>query len=129
MQSQELSNLLVDGLWGCGGRPSVDNVPLLVDQELLKVPLHTSILSKEFTGKSTRTHLDPGQTEQPRLLRLQPFEDLVRGVAVDVGLGHQGKGHAVVALAELGDLFVRAWFLSSELIMQDACNHDEQRIS
>ena len=66
-----------------------------------------------------RTHLDPGQPEQSRLLLLQPLVHFVRVVAVDVGLGHQREGDTVVAFAELGNIIVGAGFLATELRVHD----------
>ena len=68
----------------------------------------------EETGRE-RTHLDAGEAEDARLLALEPLVDLVRVVAVDVGLGHEREGHAVVDLAELGDLLVVLGLLAAEL--------------
>ena len=61
------------------------------------------------------TYLDSLETQEARLLLLQPLVHFVRVVAVDVGLGHQREAHAVVALAELGNLIVGAGFLATEL--------------
>ena len=60
-------------------------------------------------------HLDAGEAEDARLLRLEPLVHLVRVVAVDVRLGHEREGHAVVDLAELGDLLVALGLLAGEL--------------
>ena len=62
------------------------------------------------------TYLDAGQTKEAGLLALEPFEDLVCVVAVDVGLGHERESHTVVELAELGDLLVILGLLSAELL-------------
>ena len=63
-----------------------------------------------------KTHLDAGEAEDARLLALEPLVDLVRVVAVDVGLGHEREGHAVVDLAELGDLLVVLGLLAAKLV-------------
>ena len=67
------------------------------------------------------THLDAGEAEDARLLALEPLVDLVRVVAVDVALGHEREGHAVVDLAELGDLLVVLGLLAAELVCARAC--------
>lgn len=101
-----LSQLLQDGrlqrLRLGSRRPAPLDGPVLADQELLKVPLH---------------HL---QAEQAGLLRLEPLEEGARVVAVDVDLGHDGEGDAVVELAELLDLLVGAGLLAAELVAGEA---------
>ena len=64
---------------------------------------------------SRRAHLDAGKTKKTGLLGLEPLVDLVRVVAVDVRLGHEREGDAVVELAELGDLLVVLGLLAAEL--------------
>ena len=49
-------------------------------------------------------------------MALEPLVDLVGVVAVDVGLGHEREGHAVVDLAELGDLLVALGLLAAKLV-------------
>jgi len=39
---EELGDFRIDGFWGGCRRPTVDNLALLVDQELFKVPLGKS---------------------------------------------------------------------------------------
>ena len=68
-------------------------------------------------------HLDAGEAEDARLLRLEPLVHLVRVVAVDVRLGHEREGHAVVDLAELGDLLVALGFLAGKLECAGARTH------
>ena len=67
------------------------------------------------TEQRCAAHLDAGEAEDARLLRLEPLVHLVRVVAVDVRLGHEREGHAVVDLAELGDLLVALGLLAGEL--------------
>ena len=62
------------------------------------------------------TYLDAGEAKEAGLLALEPLEDLVRVVAIDVGLGHERESHTVVELAELGDLLVILGLLSAELL-------------
>jgi len=50
------------------------------------------------------------------LLVLQPLEKRIGGVAVDVGLAHNGEGDTVVDLAEGLDIVISAWLLASELV-------------
>ncbi len=88
---------------GLGGRrPAANDLALVVDQELLKVPL------------------DALEAQQAGLLGLEPLEEGAGVVAVDVDLGHDGEGDAVVDLAELLDLFVAAGFLAAELVAGEA---------
>ena len=61
------------------------------------------------------TYLDAGEAEETGLLGLEPLVDLVRVVAVDIRLGHEREGDAVVELAELGDLLVVLGLLAAEL--------------
>lgn len=63
----------------------------------------------------SHTYLDTGKTKEARLLLLEVLVDLARVVAVDVRLLHQGERDAVVLLAELGDLVVSAWLLTTKL--------------
>lgn len=126
-ESEELLDLGVDRLGGRRRRPAVDDLALAVDQELLKVPLYTHPVvspSSSPLAPSTphrkQTHLDAGEAEDAGLLALEPLVDLVRGVAVDVGLGHEGEGDAVVELAELRDLLVVLGLLPAELVAREA---------
>lgn len=43
--------------------------------------------------------------------------------AVDIHLGHQGEGHAVVALGKLLDGGVAAWLLGAKLVAGEAQHH------
>lgn len=96
----------------------MDDIALLVDQELLKVPLQASwsALRGEgvWAGKK-KTHLDTGEAENAGLLSLEVLVDVVGVVAVDVGLLHEGERYAVVELAEARNLLVRARLLAAEL--------------
>lgn len=71
---------------------------MLVDEELLEVPL------------------DAFEAQHAGLLVLEVLVHGVRVVAVDVHLFHDGERHAVVELAELADLLVRAALLVAELV-------------
>ena len=70
--------------------------------------------------RATGAHLDAGEAKDTSLLALEPLVDLVRVVAVDVRLGHEREGHAVVKLAELGDLLVVFGLLAGELGRMEA---------
>jgi hypothetical protein len=52
----------------------------------------------------------------------QRYSGLACG-AVDVDLGHHRKAHAVVELAEAGDLVVAAGVLAAELVARKAQHH------
>lgn len=100
------SSLLVQGsqdiflnlLRGRGARPSLLDVSISSDQELLKVPL------------------DPLQTQKARLLRLHPLPHGLGVVSVDIGLAQDGEGDAVVELTEALNLVVAARVLTTELV-------------
>lgn len=96
------NNKLLKIQWVFGRRPSLDNLALLVDQELLKIPL------------------DSLQVHQSWLLSLHPLPKWIRAIAIDLGLPENREAHAVVQLAELGDLVIAAWLLASELIAREA---------
>lgn len=72
------------------------------NEELLKVPL------------------DNLQAQQARLLLLEPGEQRVGVVAVDIGLLHDGEADAIVDLAEVLDLIVGAGLLGTELVAGEA---------
>ena len=72
-------------------------------------------------GPKLEMYLDSLETQEPRLLLLQPLVHFIRVVTVDVGLGHQREGDTVVAFAELGNIIVGAGFLATELRVQDEC--------
>ena len=101
-----LGELLEDGLLqGLGlGRagPAALDLAVPADEKLLKVPLN---------------HLE---AHEAGLLLLEPFEDGVGAVAVDVNLLHDGEADAVVELAELLDLIVGARLLAAKLIAREA---------
>ena len=63
------------------------------------------------------TYLDPLETQEPRLLFLQPLEYLIRVVAIHVRFLHQRERNTVIKLAERRDLLVCARFLATELMM------------
>lgn len=67
------------------------------------------------TGFDEMTHLDPRESQNTRLLALQPLVHLVGGITVDLRLGHQRESHAVVEHTELCDPLVVSRLLSAEL--------------
>lgn len=101
-----LLDLLQDGslerLRLCGTRPSADDLPFRIDQELLKVPL------------------DPLQAHETRHLLLQPVEHRRSVIAVDVYLAQNRESDAVVDLAEGLDLIVAPGVLAAELVAREA---------
>lgn len=103
-----LPNLLLNHLlqiqWTLSRRPSIDNLALSGDQELLKVPLDTL------------------QAHQSRLLGLHPLPQWISGIAIDLGLAKDWKADAVVELAKLGNLVISAWLLASKLVAWEAEN-------
>lgn len=88
------------GLGGAG--PAALDLPVAADEELFKVPL------------------DAAEAHDAGLLLLEPAEERVGGVAVDVDLLHDGEGDAVVDLAELLDLLGGARLLGAELVAGEA---------
>ena len=96
------NNKLLKIQWVLGRRPSLDNLSLLVDQKLLKVPL------------------DSLQVHQSWLLSLHPLPKWIRAITIDLGLSEDWEGNSVVQLAELGDLVIAAWLLASELVAWEA---------
>lgn len=88
------------GLGGAG--PASLDLAIATDEELLKVPLDA--LEAHDTG----------------LLVLEPGEEGVGRVAVDVGLGHDGEGDTVVELAEALDVVVGTGVLAGELVAGEA---------
>ncbi len=56
---------------------------------------------------------------RPGLVLLQPHEQRVGAIAVDVGLGHDGGGDTVVDLAEGPDVVVGAGLLAAELVARE----------
>ena len=89
---------------GVGG-VARDDLAVAPDEELGEVPL------------------DPA-AEQALLLALEPAEERVGVVAVDVDLGEHRERHAVVDLAELADLVLGARLLRAELVAREA-EHDQ----
>ena len=79
-------------------RPPLDHLAVPADEELLKVPLDTL------------------ETHDAGLLLLQPLEDGLGLVAVDVDLAEHGEADAIVDEAELLDLVVGAGVLAAELV-------------
>lgn len=85
-----------------GARPAVLDLAIPANEELLKVPL------------------DALQAKNTGLLLLQPLENWVCGVAVDVDLAEDGEGDAVVNLAEALNLLVGARLLAAKLVAREA---------
>ena len=96
----------------------MDDLALLIDEELLEVPLDMKENESDDTVTSSEKvgYLDTAKTKETRLLLLQVFVNLVRIVAVDIRLLHEWEGDAVVERAELGDLLVVAGLLTAELV-------------
>lgn len=88
----------------------MDDLALLVDEELFKVPLECATpLSAAIRDEGVvggAAYLDTREPKEARLLALEPLVDLVGVVAIHIRLLHQREIHAVVALAELGDVLV-----------------------
>lgn len=99
---QLLQNSLLQGLGLGGASPATLDVTIPANEELLKVPL------------------DNLQAQQARLLLLEPGEQRVGVVAVDIGLLHDGEADAIVDLAEVLDLIVGAGLLGAELVAGEA---------
>lgn len=101
-----LLQLLLDrGLQGLrlrGAGPPADDLPILADQKLLKVPL------------------DALQAHDSGLLVLQEVVQRAGLVAVDVDLAEHGEGDAVVELTEGLDVRVGAGLLRAELVAGEA---------
>lgn len=101
-----LLQLVEDGLLqalGLGGAgPAALDLAVAADEELFKVPL------------------DALEAHDAGLLLLEPLEEGVGGVAVDVNLLHDGEGDAVVDLAEVLDLVVGAGLLAAKLVTGEA---------
>lgn len=94
---QEL-DVVRDGGWVLDARVPLVDIALLVDKELLEVPL------------------DALEAEEPRLLGLQPRVERIFVVAVHVNLLHDGEADAVIELAELRNLLGGAWLLACKLV-------------
>lgn len=60
-------------------------------------------------------NLDPLKSQNPGLLSLQPFEYLVRIIAVHFRFLHEWERYTVVNDAEGGNLFIVVRFLVGEL--------------
>lgn len=107
--ASERLRLLEEGLDGgleaSGGLErgvSVNDVSVLVNQELLKIPL------------------DASEAEQTGLLLLEVDVDGVGIVTVDVDLLENGEGDTVVELAERRDLISRSGLLATKLVAREA---------
>ena len=107
-QQSPLSQGLLDGLLQAlglaGRRPPLENLAVLADEELLKVPL------------------DALKAHEARLLRLEELEHGLGVVAVDLSLAEDRERDAVVELAELLDGVVVAGILTTELVAGEADN-------
>jgi len=82
---KELLNIVSNGVGGGDRRVTLDNRALLVDQELLKVPL------------------DALEAQETGLLGLEESVHGVLLVAVHINLAHDGELDSKVDLAERGD--------------------------
>lgn len=99
---QLLHDFALQLLWLLRARPSIDDLSISANQELLEVPLDTF------------------QAHEAGLLLLEPLEQRIRVVTVDFGLAHDRERHTVVDLAKRLDVGVRAWFLPAELVAWEA---------
>ena len=66
--------------------------------------------------KEEKRYLDAGEAKETRLLFFKIFVDLVRVVAINVRFLHKRECNTMVALTELGNVIVRAWFLATKLL-------------
>ena len=89
-------------LWAGNRRPTALHGAICADQKLLKVPP------------------DPLQAKRTGLLGLEPLEQRAGVLAVDIHLGHDGEGDAVIDLAKLLDVIVGAGLLVAELVAGEA---------
>jgi hypothetical protein len=83
-------------------RPSLLHLPVLADQELLKIPLN------------------PCEAHETRLALLHPLVHRLDVVAINVRLTEDREANAVVDLAEGLDFVVATGILSSELVARKA---------
>jgi len=97
-----LENGLLERLWLGDAGPAALDLAVAADEELFKVPL------------------DSLHAEKTRLLGLEPLEQRLGLVAVDVDLAHDGEGDAVVELAELLDVIVGPGLLAAKLVAGEA---------
>lgn len=102
VRRQRVKDRLLERLGLSRRSPAADDLSVLPDEELLKVPL------------------DPLDAKQTGLLLGEPLEERVGAFAVDVDLLHDGEGHAVVDLAEVLDVVVGAGLLAAELVAGEA---------
>lgn len=98
LHTQLRQNRLLQRIWLGGARPAPLDLTVTANQPLLEIPFHTL------------------HAQQTWLFVLEPLEERVGLVAVDVGLAHDGEGDSVVDLAEGLDVVVGAWFLAAELV-------------
>lgn len=83
--SDNLRNLSVNGFWASRRRPAVYNLAILVNQELLEVPLREMVGQHGFNPRRRiRAYLDTLQPEQARLLLLQVLVHVVRVVPIHI---------------------------------------------
>ena len=120
-------NVLLDVLRSRGGSVALDDSAVAVDEELGEVPKDVTILLhtladalEEFPGGlGLQSAIFLGGS-----LSLEVLEYGFSIGAVDIGLGHQREGHAVVQAAELSDLVIGAGLLSGELVAREADDHE-----
>lgn len=107
---KSLQDRLLQTLGLGGASPASLDLSITPNKELLKVPL------------------DALEAQKTRLLVLEPGPKRVGVVTVDLGLLHDGEGHAVVELAELLDVVVGAGLLATELVAGEAENDKVLRV-
>lgn len=107
--SNNISDIIIDGFRRCRGRPTVDHLSILVDQEHLKIPLKAKY--KSWLSDTRSLYLDTGQTQKASFLFLQPFVNFVGVVTIYIRLLHQGECYTIIDGAKALDLFSRTWFL------------------
>ena len=69
-------------------------------------------------------HFTAFGAQQARRLGREPLPQRVGVGAVDLDLGHHREAHAVVQLAEGGDLLVAARVLAAELVARETDDHE-----
>jgi hypothetical protein len=91
--------------------PPLHHLSVPPNQKFLKIPLH------------------PLQPQHPRFLPFHPLKYWLGLITIHIGLPQDGKGNAVVELAELLDLVIRARILAVELVAGEAEDDELVRVS
>ena len=80
-------------------------------------------MSDEKTNYKSVRYLDPGETQDTRLLTLEPLENFIGVIAVDIRLLHQRECDPMIQCTKFTDSCIILGLLTTELGNRKSCHN------